>query len=66
MTTPAEARRFQKETVLELEEHEQFLAQVELLDLNMPKALASYLLCTIAALKEEHAMWTDIAAGIRK
>lgn len=66
MTTPAEARRFQQETARELEELEEFLCQIELLDLNMPKVIASYVLCSIEALKEEHGMWTDIAGGFRK
>lgn len=66
MTTPAEARRFQKETALEIEEIEDFLAQCELLDMNIPKLIASYMIVSLAALKEEHGMWTDIAAGLRK
>lgn len=66
MTTPAEARRFQKETALEIEEIEQFLAQCELLDLNVPKVIASYMIVSLAGLKDEHGMWTDIAGGWKR
>lgn len=65
MTTPKEARRFQQETALEIEELEEFFAQVELLDLAVPKSISSYMILHLAGLKEEHGMWTDIAFGLR-
>jgi hypothetical protein len=65
MTTREEARRFQHETAIEIDDAEGFLRKCDEEGISIPPVVLHNILFLIAAWKEDHALWTDIAGGRR-
>lgn len=65
MTTREEARLFQQQTAIEIDDAEGFLRKCDEEGISVPPIVIRNLLLLIAAWKEDHALWTDIAGGRR-